>query len=76
MFVLDTFHPVRDPLKSREQNVPQIRADLGYIILYWNSPACARAARSLHATNIPVLVCVFSTNFQNSEYAFHLYMWW
>ena len=37
MFVLDTFHPVRDPLKSREQNVPQIRADLGYIILYWNS---------------------------------------
>ena len=34
------------------------QADLTHIhvILYWNSPACARAARSLHATNIPVLV--------------------
>ena len=61
-------HPVRDPLKSPEQNVRQIRPDLTYIILYWNSSACARAARNLHATNLPVLVCVFSVNFQNSEF--------
>ena len=39
-----------------------------HIILYWNSPACARAARNLHATNIPLLVYVFSVNFQNSEF--------
>ena len=39
-----------------------------YIILYWNSSACARAARNLHATNLRALVCVFSVNFQNSEF--------
>ena len=61
-------HPVRDPLKSPEHYVPQIRPDLGNIILYWNSSSCARAARNLHATNLPVLVCVFSVNFQNSEF--------
>ena len=72
-------HPVRDPLKSPEQSERhdavqrQIRPDPTLTILYWNSPACARAARNLHATNLPVLVCVFSVNFQNSEFTLYVY---
>eukprot|EP01048_Picozoa_sp_COSAG05_P008470 COSAG05_NODE_646_length_8119_cov_236.689900_15_plen_182_part_00 len=65
---IPNYHPVRDPLKSPMQTVRKIGPDLAYIILYWNSSACARAARNLHATNLPVVVCVFSVNFQNSEF--------
>ena len=44
------------------------QADLALEILDWNSHACARAARNLHATNLPVQVRLFSLNFQNSEF--------
>ena len=52
---------------------PQIRPDLGNIILYWNSSACARAARNLHATNLWYWYVYSQSIFriQNSEYAFH-----
>ena len=42
-------------------------------LIYWNSRACARAARNLHATNLWYWYVYSQSIFriQNSEYAFH-----
>ena len=62
-------HLVLLATSSITENGPSPVTGLGPLhLIYWNSPACARAARNLHATNLWVLVCVFSVNFQNSEF--------